>query len=228
MGTSTKWGGPRWGSVLGASRRALRFIERGLIPPPRGGEVEVLRRDWVANQGDRWLTRLHRDLKEDPDAYGLRSRAAVMGRGFVLAFAELRGRADHTDRLVLVGEFATRVAGTGTGVVDAVGRRAAVRAGERLLGPNGEALFCLIYREFFADLVAEFLRAMIAEELRAAVPALVLLDPSGQISDWVAGYLVELVPDPCAAAGPTRSVLEVAIEKVPEAVDVVLGLRGQE
>jgi hypothetical protein len=232
VGTSTKWRGPKWSDLLGASRHSVRVIQSAArpeqMPDQRDGGLPALGQDWVADWGGRWLTRLHRDLQDDPEAYGLRSRAMGMGRGFVLAFEQLRDQDGDPDRMTVVGEFANRVVGSGTGVVDAVGRRAAVHAGDRLFRSNEEALFCLIYREFFADLVAEFLRAVIAEEIRFAVPALVLVDPSGQIADWVAGRLVGLVPDPCAAVVPGRTVLDVATEQVPAAVDAVLGLREQE
>jgi hypothetical protein len=182
----------------------------------------------VAYWGERWLERLHRELTEDPDAYGLRGRATVMGRQLVLAVASLRESDGVPGQMPLVADFAVRVAGAGTGVIDAVGRRAAVRAGERLFPSPDDALFCLIYREFFADLVVEFLRAVIAEEINAAFPALVTVDPAGEIADWLAGRLVALAPDPCAEVRPGRGLLEVAVERVPEAVDAVLGLRGLE
>jgi hypothetical protein len=151
-----------------------------------------------------------------------------MGRQLVLAVASLRERDGVPGHMPLVADFAILVAGAGTGVIDAVGRRAAVRAGERLFPSPDDPLFCLIYREFFADLVVEFLRAVIAEEINAAFPTLVIVDPAGQIADWLAGRLVALVPDPCAEALPGRSLLEVAVERVPAAVDAVLGLRGPE
>jgi hypothetical protein len=233
VGTSTGWDGPRWGDLLGAANRSFRVVYSRLeqMPRQRDGEADAAHQDeeayqdWAAVWGGRWLDRLQSDLRDDPDAYGLRSRATVMGREFVLAFAGLRGGDGIQAHMTIVGEFVNRVAGTGTGVVDAVGRRAAVRACERLFAATGEKHFCHVYRAFFADLVAEFLRAVIAEEITAAVPALVLLDPSGQIAAWVAGRLVEFVPDPCVAVVPGRSVLELAIEKVPAAVDTVLGLR---
>jgi hypothetical protein len=151
-----------------------------------------------------------------------------MGRELVLAVAALRDRGGAAEPVPLVADFAIRVVGQGAAVVDAVGRRAAVRAGERFFTSPDDAVFCLIYQEFFADLVVEFLRAVIAEEINIAFPALVALDPAGEIADWLAGRLVALVPDPCAEVAPGRSVLEVAVQRVPEAVDAVLGLRGQE
>jgi hypothetical protein len=227
VGTSTRWAGPRWGDLLGASKRSVRGeFAASPIPLQRDGDGHGPA--WAAYWGERWLERLHRDLTEDPDAYGLRGRATVIGRQLVLAVAGLRERDGAPGHMPLVADFAIRVAGAGTGVVDAVGRRAAVRAGERLFPSPDDALFCLIYREFFADLVVEFLRAVIAEEINAAFPALVMVDPAGQIADWVAGRLVALVPDPCAEVIPGRSLLEVAVERVPDAVDAVLGLRAPE
>lgn len=231
MGTSTRWDGPRWGHLVGESRRAVRAVESAAtdseIPFPRDGTVDVLGQDWIEDQGRRWLNQLHRDLRADPDAYGLRVRATAMGRAFVRAYDGLRERGDP-DLMQVVGEFALRVVGARTGVVDAAGRRAAVQVGERLFGPAGEALFCLLYHEFFADLVAEFLRAVIAEEIRFALPALVPLDPSGRIVDWIARRLVALVPDPCCEAATQLSRYERAVELVPQAVDVVLGLWERE
>ncbi|GAA1256384.1 hypothetical protein GCM10009609_19440 [Pseudonocardia aurantiaca] len=184
MGTSTGWRGPRWGDPLGASKRATRPEQ---IPFPRDGDLDVLDREWAARWSGRFLDKLWQDLRDDPDAYELRSRMTVMGRELVLAFAGLRDRGSTYADLTVLGEFTNRVAGEGTNVIDAVGRRAAVRAGERLFAGTGDTLFCLVYRGFFADFVAEFLRAVIAEEITAAVPALALVDPSGQIADWGGG-----------------------------------------
>lgn len=192
------------------------------MPIQRG--IDDLCQDWIADTGRRLLDQLRRDLRADPDAYGLRDRLPVMGRQFVLTYAVLRDRDGARAGSAVVGDFARHVAGTGTTVVDAVGRRAAVRAGERLFSAPADTLFCLVYRQFFADVVSEFLRAAIAEEINAAVPVLVLVDPAGQVTDWVAARLVALVPDPCAAVVAGRSVLEVAIEHVRVAVDAVLGL----
>jgi hypothetical protein len=227
VGTSTGWGGPRWGDLLGASKRSVRDeYAAGQVPLQRHGDADG--RAWAALWGERWLERLHGDVAEDPDAYGLRDRAGVMGRELVLAVAVLRDRGRVPGETPLVAQLADRVAGAGTGVVDTAGRRAAVRAGERLFPRPDDALFCLVYREFFADLVVEFLRAVIAEELNAAVAAdPVQLDPAGEIADRMAARLVALLPDPCAEVLPGRSVLEAAIERVPEMVDAALGLRGR-
>jgi hypothetical protein len=65
---------------------------------------------------------------------------------------------------------------------------------------------------------------VIAEEIRFTLPVLVPLDPSGRIVDGIAHRLVALVPDPCAETVTQLSKYERAIEYVPQAVDVVLGL----
>jgi hypothetical protein len=44
----------------------------------------------------------------------------------------------------------------------------------------------------------------------------------------VAGRLVALVPNPCAEVLPGHDLLEVAAQRVPDAVDAVLGLRELE
>jgi hypothetical protein len=62
----------------------------------------------VAYWGERWLERLHRDLTEDPDAYGLCGRATVMGRQLVLAVADLRERDGVPGNMPLVPDEAPR------------------------------------------------------------------------------------------------------------------------
>ncbi|MCP2254371.1 hypothetical protein LY13_003140 [Prauserella aidingensis] len=45
------------------------------------------------------------------------------------------------------------------------------------------ALFCEIYRLFFADLVTDFLTATIAGHLTATVPILTVVDPTETIAE---------------------------------------------
>ncbi|QFU88952.1 hypothetical protein YIM_18865 [Amycolatopsis sp. YIM 10] len=139
--------------------------------------------------------------------------------------------------------FVTVVAGDGTTIADAVVRRAATACAERILASPVAAkvieregsgwsfpddLFCEIYRLFFADFVAEFVRAVIAEKVKLTVPALVLVDPSGQIADWVAEQITAVLPTPCAEKDrhldDPRSISELARDMLPEAVTVALGL----
>lgn len=179
------------------------------------------------------LEQLHRDLERDSEAYGLRRDGTMRGQAFVRAVRELEGRV--SDDLSEAGgaqgvaAFTISVAGSGGSVVDAVVRRAAARAGQRLLGQCGTELFCVVYREFFADLVAGFLQVAIAEQIRLVVPGLDIVDPTGRVAEWIADHLMALVPDPCSEAvgRPGTSVLDVAEELVPRAVDTVLGIAGQ-
>lgn len=179
------------------------------------------------------LEQLHRDLRRDSEAYGLRRVATWKGRELVRAVREFERRPvdDLSDagRAQVVAHFAVLAAGSGGGVADAVSRRAAARAGAKLLGQHGTTAFCLVYREFFADVVAGFLQAVIAEQIRLAAPGIDIVDPTGRVVEWIAGHLVALVPDPCAeaAARPGMSVLDVAEELVPRAVDTVLGIAEQ-
>ncbi|MHA6627840.1 hypothetical protein ACU61A_20580 [Pseudonocardia sichuanensis] len=179
------------------------------------------------------VEQLHRDLDRDPEAYGLRRVGTTRGQEFVRAVRELQGRVvddpSEAGRAQGVAAFTISVAGSGASVADAVVRRAAARAGQRLLGQCGTELFCVVYREFFADLVAGFLQAVIAEQIRLAVPGLDIVDPTGRVAEWIAEHLMALVPDPCAVGVPRpgTSVLDVAEELVPRAVDTVLGITGR-
>jgi hypothetical protein len=179
------------------------------------------------------LEQLHRDLGRDSEAYGLRRVATTQGRELVRAVREFERRSvdglSDAGRAQVVGDFAASVAGSGGGVANAVCRRAAARAGSRLLGQHGFEAFCLVYGEFFADVVAGFLHAVIAEQIRLARPGIDIVDPTGSVVEWIADHLVALVPDPCteAAARPVTSLLDVAEELVPRAVDTVLGIAEQ-
>jgi hypothetical protein len=198
----------------------------------RDGSRERFFEDQIADWGRLWLAQLHRDLESNPEAYGLRRVATTNGRELVCAARELPRRpvdGSETDWIQALSDFTMSVAGSGGGVADAVVRRAAARAGSRLLDRHGFEAFCLIYREFFADLVAGFLEAVIAEQIRLALPGIDVVDPTGRVVEWIAAHLVALVPDPCAeaAARPGASVLDVAEELVPRAVDIVLGIAEQ-
>jgi hypothetical protein len=163
----------------------------------------------------------------------LRRGATTKGRELVRAVREFERRSidglSEAGRAQVVADFAASAAGSGGGVADAVCRRAAARAGLRLLGQHGIEAFCLVYREFFADVVAGFLHAVIAEQIRLAVPGIDIVDPTGRVVEWIADHLVALVPDPCAEAAtrPGTSVLDVAEGIVPRAVDTVLGIAEQ-
>lgn len=179
------------------------------------------------------LEQLHRDLEGDSAAYGLRRVVTAKGRELVRVVREFERRPveDLLDagRAQIVADFVVAAAGSGGGVADGISRRAATRAGSRLLGRRGMEAFCEVYREFFAEIVAGFLHAVIAEEVRLVLPGIDVVDPTGRVVEWIADHLVVLVPDPCAeaAARPGTSVFEVAEQLVPRAVDAVLGIADQ-
>jgi hypothetical protein len=234
VGTSMAWPGPAWRGARRAARRGGRTGPSAgrpdQIPVRRDGSRELFFEDQLADWGRLWLEQLHRDLERDPEAFGLRRVATKQGRELVRAVRELGRRPvddlSEAGRAQVVADFTMSVAESGGGVVDAVVRRAAARAAARLLDRHGIEAFCLVYREFFADLVAGFLQAVIAEQVRLAVPGIDIVDPTGRVVEWIAAHLVAMVPDPCAeaAARPGASVLDVAEELVPCAVDTVLGI----
>src|SRR5207302_5182035 len=140
-------------------------------------------------------------------------------------------------------QFVTTVAGDRASIADAIARRAATATAEQVLADPavGEAidrgdsririsdgLFCTIYRFFFADYVTEFVKAVIAEKVKLTVPALVLIDPTGQIADWVAGKVMSFIPTPCEEKQQHpeegRSVGDLARSMLRQTVLTALGL----
>jgi hypothetical protein len=151
-------------------------------------------------------------------------------------------------RLEFIRSFIEQVAGRGGTFADAAIRHAAVQAAEQLLEddalraavdagtgavlPLARDLFCAVYRMFFGNTVEQYLTTVIAEStgayLNAHVPVLPMIDPEGQISDWIAQNLVPLLPTPCkdpSASGPALASL--GSELVTETVDRALGLPAQ-
>jgi hypothetical protein len=151
-------------------------------------------------------------------------------------------------RLAFIRSFVEQVAGRGGTFADAAVRRAAVQAAEQLLEddalraavdagtsavlPLARDLFCAVYRMFFGNTVEQYLTTVIAEStsayLNAHVPVLPMIDPEGQIGEWIAQNLVPLLPTPCkapSASGPALTAL--GRELVDETVDRALGLPAQ-
>ncbi|WP_091614588.1 hypothetical protein [Micromonospora mirobrigensis] len=212
------------------------------------GEDDQRAAEEVATQFRRAL----RDaLRDDPTRFGLRDTALDVGQRLVTVLDDLR----QPDPAILrdlpqqdtpaatdefVRRFVTEVGGDGRLIVDAIARRAARGAAERLVAPAGPLadparpqritgeLFCAIYRLFFGELIGEFVHVLIAENIKLAVPALVVLDPTDTVAGFVAGQVVRLLPDPCDAATarePERPRLaEVARELLTDTVTEALGL----
>jgi hypothetical protein len=143
--------------------------------------------------------------------------------------------------------FVDAVAGSGNRVVDTAMRRAATHCAELLTGANGPIavtphqwntsaaalngdLLCAIYRTFFAEVVAEFLKTVIAAKIELAVPVLPAL-PFGaghELALWVAGHVVNLIPDPCEASQKPEhageSLADLGRHILGNAVEQALGL----
>ncbi len=60
--------------------------------------------------------------------------------------------------------------------------------------------FCLIYKLFFADIVTEFLVSVVASQITTAMPALLVADPTGMLTNAIAGEIASYVPTPCDEA----------------------------
>lgn len=224
------------------------------IPGPRQPEDHPISDESVAKRGQRCLDALTEAVRADPDAYDLRLTMTKAGEALIDVVEGFGGNDGLVDLVPDSGwpgtrdewftyRFVSVVAGDGTTIADAVARRSATACAEKILAspsavdavgrgdshwgfPDG--LFCEIYQLFFADYVAEFIHAVIAEKVKLAVPALVLVDPSGQIADWVADQITAVLPLPCAekAAHPDepRSIVELGRDMLQNAVTTALGL----
>jgi hypothetical protein len=161
------------------------------------------------------------ELRKDRDSYGLRHAVTQHAARFVAVLAELHDvpweqRPNHvalvdesgSDQLLAL--LVPRVCGEAgphidtairPGVVSAiseltenVARKTPVRVGDPLID---DELFCFLYRVFFADTITQFLTSVIAAKLNVAVPVLLLIDPTGQVSQYIGGWIAEAIPTPC-------------------------------
>lgn len=82
-------------------------------------------------------------------------------------------------------------------------------------------LFCLIHRMFFAEAVTEFLTTVIAAKIRLELPFLVLVDPMGALTNYIAARLAEAMPSPCEEKQRSRSsslITEIGMDLVDEVI----------
>jgi hypothetical protein len=245
VGTSTKVPGPRGGNWTSAKRRAARW--RPDLTDPAAE---------VARIGDSYLGALRTTVAEQPDAFGLYGGMSASGGRLVDALERL-DRADLDDILAapdagrselrdaFVGSLVDEISGPTGLLIDAVVRRAAVRAVDELLGTPGPSrtagehgaaagggisgeLFCAVYQLFFAELIAEFVTMVIAEQIQLAVPVLPVVDPAGHIAEWIADQIFQLIPSPCEEATQRDhigdSLADVARDLLAETVSRAIGL----
>jgi len=221
------------------------------IPAPRRDDGPISEQG-VKTRGQRFLDALAEELRADRDAFGLRDAMRDGAGRLVHAMNELRSdlaafgppppewAGSGADWFM--SEFVTTVAGERTGIVDAFVRRSAVRCAEKLLedprvqeAAAGEArssslamdLFCAVYTFFFADVITEFAKAAVAEQVKLALPGLVIIDPGGQIPDWIGEKVASWIPNPCEeqdSGEGGRSAAQLAADVVQDNVDRALGL----
>jgi hypothetical protein len=111
-------------------------------------------------------------------------------------------------------------------LLDSMARRAA-RAALAAAGHSAgnRNLFCLLYRQFFAQAVSQLITAVIAEKITLTVPALHVVDPAGAIADWIAKRVFSLLPNPCdVPVDDGGSLKDLAGTLLHETVDRALGL----
>ena len=180
----------------------------------------------VESLGEKHLDALFDELVKDSTTYGLAratNRAALvlidilakLDAAGLAPLGSIHGATAQDRQDWFVCTMIDQVTSAPGSIADAAVRRASRRTAEELLRKSPELrrrlddgesggplhisreLFCLLYAHFFADAVAEFLRSVIAAKLKLTFPAIVLVDPTDRVVNWVSGKLVELVPTPC-------------------------------
>ncbi|MCG5471440.1 hypothetical protein LADH09A_005433 [Micromonospora sp. LAH09] len=249
MGTSSRLPGPKNAGWTGAKNRLSRWTPDASSRPDRLVPADRQRGEVIAA---RYQQALRDALSTDPEAFGIQAAAKQAGERLVELLDDL-GRAQASpaanlrtqgDADEFVRRFVGHVAGDGQLIVDAAIRRAARRVAENLAVPGGplsEAnhparltgeLFCALYQTFFGEMVGEFVHILIAENVKLAMPALIILDPTDVVADFVAEQVVRVLPSPCAEAtrrGPESAPLaDVARGLLATTVTAALGLAGSE
>ncbi|PXY17877.1 hypothetical protein BAY59_35405 [Prauserella coralliicola] len=221
--------------------------------------AEQWREQELARHGEAFLEALGSELRADPAAFGLVETSWRAGSRLIdlleglggegtSALGPLRGTTAEERVDLFVSRFVRRIGGEGGLLTDAVARRAAAHAAEMLLSKHpvlrhavetdadtveisiGSDLFCAVYQIFFADLVKEFLAAVIAGKITLMVPILPVLDPAGEITNWLAGQMVHMIPTPCQEKGESddeRSVVELGRHLASDAVLRAFGIAGE-
>lgn len=211
----------------------------------------------AARHGSAFLAALESELRADAAAFGLVETSRQVGAGLInvlealsldgpVALGPLVGATADERAELFVRRFVARTAGQGGVLTDAVARRAASQSAETLLTahpvlrhavetgtdaggtPIGDGLFCEIYRLFFADLVTGFLTTVIAGKI-TLMQVLPVLDPAGEIANWLAGKVVEMIPTPChekEERDDGSSVADLGRELARDAILRAFGIEG--
>jgi hypothetical protein len=262
MGTSTSLPRPRaapWSAADRFGRWDGWSAARPGADPPPVDEPTPDHREAAERLAEQLRVALARSLDDDPDMAGLRPAALRSGHELVHVLGDLLGGRSSllTDPTAattaggredeFVARFVTVVGGEGGLIGDAVARRAARRAAERLLDeapgvstvPGGlpvrltGELFCGVYRFFFGEFVGEFVRTVIAETLPlAVVPFALPFDPTGLVAGAVSRQVIDVLPDPCDEASRTAPrpglLTETAHQLVTDTVERAIGLREEQ
>ncbi|MEU5905355.1 hypothetical protein ABZ780_13390 [Micromonospora sp. NPDC047467] len=245
MGTSSRLPGPKNAGWTGAKDRLSRWKPDSASQPDQLLEPDRRRAEVIAT---RYQDALRDALIADPDAFGIQDAAKQAGGRLIELLDDLSRSAGlpvaQSNPDEFVRGFVSHVAGDGQLIVDAAVRRAALRIASSLVdsdGPFANAdrparlpgeLFCALYQAFFGEVVGEFVHILIAENVKIAMPALVILDPTDVVADFVADQVTRVLPNPCAEAakrGPAPPRLaDVAKDLLTTTVTAALGLGGSD
>lgn len=184
------------------------------------------------------------ELRNDQESFGLRDAVETCGRQYVSGLIDLRmkpwvGHPAHGDlrtsdaRNALISFLVEQSCPPGSTLAQAMTRQAAVRVSTALVEEAvrrraplhresllGDELFCLIFRMFFAEVVTEFLATLIAAKISVVVPVLVLVDPGGLLSTYIAEKVAKQMPTPCEERDrrPRSPMSEIAEDLVDEMI----------
>ncbi|MET7708962.1 hypothetical protein [Micromonospora sp. NPDC005413] len=249
MGTSSRLPGPKNAGWTSAKDRLSRWTPDASSRPDQLVKPDRQRAEAIAI---RYQQALRDALSADPEAFGIQDATKQAG-GRLIELLDGLGRtnaplarhvAAQGDADEFVRGFVRHVAGDGQLIVDAAIRRASRRIAEDLVASGGPVadpghptrltgeLFCALYQAFFGEVVGEFVHILIAENVKIAMPALIILDPTDVVADFVADQVMKVLPSPCAEAAkrgpePTR-LADVAKDLLTTTVTAALGLGGSE
>lgn len=226
MGTSRRWTGADAGIWREGDKALGGWVARaGAEPTMSKAETESI--------GQAYLADLQRLARSGSELGPVREAMLAAGRRLPDAIESVLRRdaayGDGAQARVEVEALEAFIGdldrGGGT-LLDSVVRRAARAAlAEAAHSAGNRDLFCLLYRQFFAQAVSQLITAVIAEKIKLTVPALRAVDPAGTIADWVAKRVFSLLPNPCdVPADDGGSLKGLAGALLHETVDRALGL----
>lgn len=227
--------GPLWAPQGGGPGQTRGYGAKATKPWPigwRAGAEPTISEAETASVGQAYLADLQRLARNGSELGPVRDAMLAAGRRLPDAIETVlqRNAADGDAQAPVDVEALEAFIGdldlAGGTLLESVVRRAAHAAlTEAGHSAGNRDLFCLLYRQFFAQAVSQLITAVIAEKIKLSVPALHALDLAGTIADWIAKKMFSLLPNPCdVPVDDGGSLKELAGALLHETVDRALGL----